>query len=166
MLAGEVRILGQDAHAVVAVAGDARLAGLRRRADRATRRLEFSARQVRSDVGQVRVGERRRLRVHRRVRAIAGLVLLQRGNHVRGVLATQLRHVVDRIRVPVVRDAVAAVARVGQLAAADGVSRRREARGEQRKGQAQCEPGRSRGHGTLLRNHRSDCSGRGSPGVG
>ena len=39
MLAGQVRIFGQDADAVVAVAGDAGLAGLRRRADGTTRRL-------------------------------------------------------------------------------------------------------------------------------
>ena len=60
VLTGEVRVLGHDADTVVAVAGDAGLAGLRRSADRAPGGLEFLAAQVGGDVLHVLRGQRGR----------------------------------------------------------------------------------------------------------
>ena len=75
------------------------------------------------DVLDVFVGQRRRLRVHGRMRPLAAAILLQRRHDIRGMLVAQLGNAVVRIGVPVVVDAVAAVAGVELLLAECRIAR-------------------------------------------
>ena len=79
--------------------------------------------QVGGDILHVLVGQRSGLRVHGRMRPLAAAVLLQRRDDVGGVLMAQLGNAVVRIRVPVVLDAVAAVAGVELLLAVYRIAR-------------------------------------------
>src|SRR5688572_29993589 len=123
VLPGEDRVVGpKDLRAVGAVAGHAGLRGRRRRADDLFVRLHDFALQVRGDVGAFLVGKRRGLRVHGLVRAVAAGVGVEGVDQVQGVLAAELRHAVVRESILVVRDAVAAVAGIGENLAALGIA--------------------------------------------
>jgi hypothetical protein len=78
------------------------------------------------------------------------------------VLATELRHAVHGVGILVVRDAMAAMAGVRELRSTRCVAGRCQARrAEHRDGQAQREPGRSRGHVTLRAERRPPPGRRG-----
>ena len=100
--------------------------------------------EVRRDVGDVLIRQRRRLRLHRVVTARAAAIALQRDLEVVGVLAAELRHVVSRARVVVAGNAVTALAGLGDDDAALGVAFERDRHQRRGRRSARSAPRRGR----------------------
>src|SRR5579885_1911723 len=115
--AKQVWALAGVSSAIAAAEAAARARAMAMRVMERYSRVRRGAGKVGGDVSDVLVGQRRCLRLHGLVRALAAAVGGQRSAEVGRILSAQARHAVGRIHVVVVRNAVAAHAGVGLGAA-------------------------------------------------
>src|SRR5688572_2963088 len=116
VLAGERRVLGDGARAVVAVAGAAGADRIGRLSNRLAAALVARQRiEIRGEIRAIGGRQRRGIPLHGRMPAGLRVVFRERRDDVLRALATELRYGVFRVGILVVLAAVAAHAGIGQL---------------------------------------------------